>query len=91
MSRYKLSEVVAEIRDEHEQIEIETDDGQVFSIDPPELWPDDVLAAANPVESARAVLGDRYSAFLAAGGSAGLVSVIVERESKARLGESAAS
>lgn len=91
--RYRLSEVVAEVREEHPPIEIETDDGQVFEVPPPELWPDEVveLATTRPVDSARLVMGERYDQFIAAGGSAGLLSVIVQRESLTRMGESPGS
>lgn len=95
MAKYKLSDVVAEVRDEHPPIEIETDDGRVFTIPPIELWPDGVLEAeGRPLQQARSLLGEDYDAFTAAGGSAALVMHVVKAHLKDRgvdLGESAAS
>jgi len=76
--RYKLSEVVTRIREEKPAIEVETDDGKVYAITPPELWPDEALtlSSTNPVAAARLVVDD-YDAFVQAGGSAALVNAIV--------------
>lgn len=61
------------------RIDVETDAG-VFTIPPPELWPDEVLdGTLSDVDVARALIGtDRYDDFKAAGGSAALVASIVE-------------
>lgn len=81
--RYKLTDYKQEKR-EAGGIEIEADDGRVFKIDPPELWPDEVLELIN-VESpdviavARLLLDD-YEAFKAAGGSAVIVATLAREE-----------
>jgi hypothetical protein len=72
---------------------VEIDTGtDVFHIDPPQLWPDNVLQLAKDediVGMARTLLGgdDRYAEFVAQGGSAGLVASIVEDEFQAALPE----
>lgn len=63
-------------------IDVEAEDGQVFRIPPPELWPDEVGELARTgdlVALAVAVLGgeDRFEAFKAAGGTATLLNAIV--------------
>lgn len=55
--------------------------GQTFHLDPPELWPDDVAATQSSDLRALgvAILGEeRFDAFVAAGGSGGLLASIVE-------------
>lgn len=76
-------------------IEIETSAG-VFTIPPPELWPDEVgtFARANDdVGAATVLLGgeDRYREFVAAGGSATIVWSIIKDEKGATLPESSGS
>jgi hypothetical protein len=87
--RIVLADYKAEKRDKH-AIEIEGENGEVFTIDPPHLWPDEVLELAAKFDhagAARAILGDRYDAFLEAGGSGILLSKIVEDELRGSLGE----
>lgn len=74
--RIRLPEWEAE-RLEAGGVEIETADGQVFVIPPPELWSDEVQTSKGIMGNARAFLGDRYEAFVAAGGSAAVVNAIV--------------
>lgn len=89
--RVVLSDFKAKKRDEG-AIEIEAEDGTVFRIDPPALWPDDALVLAKEkraVELATLLLGgeDGYRAFVAAGGSAALLDAIIGEELGARAGE----
>jgi hypothetical protein len=72
-------------------VEIEADDGTVFKVDPPELWPDEVNFARNNVAAAKIILGDQYEAFIAAGGTALLLVGIVGEVHGVTLGESLAS
>lgn len=82
--RYNLDDYKQKKR--ADAIEIEAGDGSVFTIDPPALWHDDLLQKAagggtpDPIESGRLLLGDRYDAFVAAGGSAALLNSIVAEE-----------
>ena len=90
----KLADVLREIQEKKHQIVIETDDGQVFHIDPPELWDDDVFTVTGgPVAEAKAVMGaDEYDRFRAAGGRATVVSYLIQkRMGGVQMGESAAS
>lgn len=72
-------------------IDVETDDGQVFRIPPPELWPDEVGALASNnqmVELGQALLGDdTYKQFVAAGGSATILSAIFAEVHGLNVGE----
>lgn len=92
--RVNLSAYKAEKRDK-DSIEIETDDGDVFVIDPPSLWPDSVAELAKNQDLqgiARALLGDaRFDEFVAKGGSATIISKIVEEELGGTVPESSAS
>jgi hypothetical protein len=87
---YKLSEVIERKRSEG-VTEIETDDGQVFTVDPVSLWSDDVIANAqkDQIAAAVALLGgqDSYDKFKAAGGSAALLLTIVSEEQGVSVGE----
>jgi hypothetical protein len=92
--RYRLAEVVTEIREAKPTIEIETEDGEVYSVPPPELWPDEAieLSATDPLGAARALLGsERYAAFTKSGGSASLLFAVIGKEAGVPLGESSAS
>lgn len=92
--RYRLAEVVQEVRDSSPGIEVEADDGQVFQIPPPELWPDEAieLSDKDPVGAARAVLGPKeYERWRAAGGSAALLFAVIGREAGATVPELLAS
>lgn len=75
-------------------IDIETDKG-VFTIDPPELWDDDVVAAATSNDAkliGEALLGKkRYAEFREAGGNATILLSIVQEEHGLTPGESPAS
>lgn len=92
--RGKRHVVLSDFKARKEQegaIDIETDSG-VFTILPPELWPDAALDPdADPITGARALLGDRYDDFVAAGGSAAIISAIVTDEHGLSMGESPAS
>lgn len=71
-------------------VEIVTGDGTVFTVDPPPLWPDSVAehAARNDIVGiARALLGDRYDEFVAKGGSAAVLSAILEDHHGLTVGE----
>lgn len=73
-------------------IDIEAADGTVFSVPPPELWPDeaqDFMPQKDYIGLAKLLLGgdDEYARFTAAGGSAALISAILADEHGATLGE----
>lgn len=95
-TRVRLTDYKAKKRDEG-AIEIEADDGSVFRVDPPLVWSDETLALSQDrtkvVELATSLLGgpEEYERFLAAGGSAALLSGILAEEHGADVGESAAS
>ena len=75
-------------------IEIEGDDGQVFTVPAPELWPDSVLEhaqAGDEVGAAKALLGDDYDAFTKAGGTLLMLADLVFADQGATVGESGAS
>lgn len=78
-TRIKLSDF-KERKELEGAIDVETDDGQVFRIPPPEIWPDEVSALARVQDvpgMARAILGDeKFEAFIAAGGTATLLNAI---------------
>lgn len=94
VSRVVLADFKAKKRDEG-AIEIVGDDGAVYRIDPPELWPDDIatLSANNDsVGMVRALLGDQYDAFVTTGGgSANMVAAIIQDVHGVAAGESSAS
>lgn len=92
--RYKMSEIVTEIHERKPTIDIEMDDGQVFSVPPAELWSDEALnlTSDDPVAAASALLGAKaYGEFVAAGGSAALMFAIIAKEAGVDVGESPAS
>jgi hypothetical protein len=91
IQRFRLSEFTERKR-EQGSIEIETDDGSVFRVDPPELWPDDIASATNNEAAARLIMGgDPFDAFVAAGGSATLLVSIIAEAHGVSLGELLAS
>lgn len=93
VQRVVLSDYKAKRRDEG-AVEIETEDGQVFRIDPPELWPDDIqenLQSGNNIAIARALIGERYDDFVASGGSANLLVGVLGSVHGVSVGESSAS
>ena len=74
-------------------IEIETDDGTVVLIPPPELWSDEVrVVASNPEttseEFARVLMGeDQWAKFIDDGGTPRLFDMIVREHWDASTGE----
>lgn len=92
--RVVLNDYKSKKRDEG-AIDIETDGG-VFSIDPPELWPDGAQKAAQSGDNEALgvlLLGGRgeYDQFVTAGGTAMILLGIVQDELGLTAGESAAS
>lgn len=89
--RIVLADYKQKKRDE-EAIEIETEDGTIFAIDPPALWPDEIQPLAlgeDMVGMAKMLIGeDKYAAFVAAGGSAAMVGAMVGEELGLDVGES---
>lgn len=89
--RIKLADYKQKKRDEG-AIEIEMEDGSVFHVDPPELWPDEIqplALAEDGVGMAKILIGeDRYADFVAAGGTASMVSAMVGDELGLSPGES---
>lgn len=92
---YKLADLIREVGEKKHTIVIETDNGEKFEIDPPELWDDAVFTTQGrgPVEEAKAIMGeDEYERFRAAGGRATLVAYVIEKQMQGLTsGESAAS
>lgn len=73
-------------------IEIETDDGQVFTVDPPELWPDVKFSDLENEAVGRLLLGDEpFERFIAAGGTATILLGILNEKHDLTVGESEAS
>lgn len=70
-------------------VEVEMQDGTVYSIDPPETWGDDQLAAARlgNLHLAQALLGDRYEEFVEKGGSSARLIHLLTEEHGLSLGE----
>ena len=80
--KYDLTEVIAELRNEHEPIIIAAQ-GRDFRVLPAELWPDDALTLGtiDPVGAARTLMmDDDYDDFVTAGGSAGVLMHIIGKE-----------
>lgn len=72
-------------------LDIEMDDGQVFTIPPAELWPDDFPTDGTLVDRVRSILGERYDAFIAAGGTATVANAMWADRESLDLGEPQAS
>lgn len=76
-------------------IDLEMDDGTVFRIPPPELWPDAVAELNqnnDTIGAARALIGeDRYEEFVAKGGNAMAVLGVIGDEHGITVPESDAS
>lgn len=76
-------------------VELDLGNGRSVILDPPDLWPDEVAEMAQRGENvaiAQALLSDDdYKAFLAAGGTAGVIAMLVAEAQGVNLGESAAS
>lgn len=87
----KLTDFKARKADEG-AIEIEDDAGEIYRIDPPELWPDEITRMSQDEDTigvARALIGDdRYDAFTAAGGNAMLLMSIIGETHGVTVGES---
>lgn len=72
-------------------IPIVDEKGDTHLIPPPALWADEVTSLAvgnDPIGAAKALLGEKdYAAFVAGGGSAGILMGIIEDELGASSGE----
>jgi hypothetical protein len=98
-ARFRLAELRTKRAAEHgDSIEIETDDGQMFTVPAPGFWGDDVkehLAANRDVAAVKALLGPAdYLRFREAGGRADDVMLALAAYSEAQgltVGESSAS
>lgn len=95
VTRIKFSDWKGKKEDEG-AIEIELDDGSLIRIAPPELWPDEATHAAEAediVGLAVALTGgpEPYQKFLAAGGSAAMISIMLKEVHGVEVGESSAS
>lgn len=74
-------------------LDIEMPDGTIVTVDPPSLWPDAAIPLFRDEDitgAVAAILGDQHEAFIAGGGSAAQLMVILESE-HGDLGESQAS
>jgi hypothetical protein len=86
---YDLAKVIEAERKTAPVIEIVAGE-EKFTIDAPTLWPDTAFEAAAQerlVDAARILLGERYDAFVAAGGSAAILFMIVKESQRASLPE----
>lgn len=94
MARYKLSEYINKKRDGR-QTHIELSDGTVLTVDPLELWSDDVLenAQTDQVKAATALLGgpENYAKFKKDGGAAALLLTMVQENQGVTAGEASPS
>lgn len=90
--KFVLKTVVESIKAKHPAIEIEAD-GKTFSILPPQLWTDDIIAVGDePIAASKMLLGPQYDDWIAAGGSSAiLMHVIAEAQGVDEAGESSAS
>lgn len=90
--KFVLAEVVTEAAEKHPNIEVELPNGDTASFPPPQRWSDEMVeAASDAVKIAKLLLGDKYAAFTAAGGSAMILLDIIKEASGVSLGESSAS
>lgn len=87
-TRVKLSDHLAKLRDRG--VDLEMEDGQTFHIDHPQLWPDELQSEKDPVAAATMMIGgaEKYAAFVAAGGSSGLLASVIEGEFGAAVPQS---
>ena len=76
--RFVLADVISDIKTERPPIEVEGD-GVTFEIPPVELWPDSIikLSENDREECCRLLLGDQYDAWVAQGGTFGILNKIV--------------
>lgn len=87
---YKLADVIRDVQESKHKIVIETDDGEKFEIDPPELWDDEIFTVVGgPVAEAKAIMGhDEYERFRKSGGRATLLQHIIGKHTgSVTLGE----
>lgn len=88
--KIKLSDYKKKKKDEG-GIEIELDNGETIRIDPPEIWDDEVLAAAkdDDIEACRLLVGgpEMYELFKASGGSAATLLSMLQDEHGATPGK----
>ena len=93
-NKFVLSDVIADERKVAPPVEIQLGEDKIVLVEPPALWGDEVLLAAQEgriIEGARFLLGDDdYELFLKAGGTAALLFKILE-DGFGGLGESLAS
>lgn len=92
--KYNLSAVEAETKLKKPMIEIELRTGKTVTIEPPELWPDEVADLASVgkmTEMAKILLGDQYQVFKDGGGTTALLSAIIAEHTGQNVGESPAS
>lgn len=85
----KVSEF-KEKRREKGGLEIEMENGVVFFLEPPELWPD-MPRYPSDDDVARAALGDRYDEFVDAGGTGRLANALLMERHEVDIPESSAS
>ena len=73
-------------------VPIELAGGEIITIDPPELWPDEWNDCANDVEVMKLLLGDdKWDQLRAEGATTGLILDMVRNRHGADAGESSAS
>jgi len=87
---YDLSAAIAEVIEKHPPIVINIGEGDPIKVNPVQLWPDEVLelvTAEKPIEAMRMMLGDDYSRFKKAGGTAVLLLQIFKDSGGADLGK----
>lgn len=86
--KFKLTEFREKIEAEG-TIVVELDDGEPIRIPPPLLWPEPMPRGWEAQQ--KAILGEQYERWVAAGGSGKLLNAIIEEAQGASTGESSAS
>ena len=88
--------IVIEIDEKHDVLGEVIQEYQVFTIDPPALWSDDLLELAKNADNlalSKALLGgeEQYAKFCAAGGSQAVIGAILSEATGFSLGKSSPS
>ena len=97
--KYNLSAAQAEAKLKHPMIEIELGAGEdkkpvSVLIEPPQLWPDEIVELSRQgklTEASQLLLGDQFATWKQHGGTNALLNLIIEEHTKKPVGESSAS
>lgn len=93
--KYSLQQTVAEAKLKTPLIEIELDNGDTVALEPSQFWPDEAfdLASKGKLNELALLLlgGEQYDRYIAGGGTASALQLIVGEHSGLTVGESPAS